>query len=96
MKHFALLGIAAAFAVGGMAATTAAADSDKGGKPWQTEVCQYHVEAGHFENMGECMKRVKASADRYCSYLEEIGYFERPNARWKNKGQCQQWYRTRK
>jgi len=91
-----MLGLAAAIALGGMTMVTTSADAAGGGKPWQTRICQYHVKAGHFKNMGACMKRVKAGAERYCSHLERIGYFDRPNARWKNKGQCKRWYRTRR
>lgn len=96
MKRFAMLVAATAIALGGMSAMTTPADAGKGGKPWQTRICQHHVKVGTFKNMGECMKRVKAGAERYCSWLERIGYFNRPYARWKNKGQCKRWYRLRK
>lgn len=94
MKRITMLAAAAAIALGGF--TAVPANAAKGGKPWQTRICQYHVKHNHFKNMGECMRRVKAGAERYCSYLERIGYYDRPNARWKNKGQCKSWYRTRK
>ncbi len=58
------------------------------------EHCERYVSYGYFENMGQCMQRLKNGRLAYCKYLKSRGYYDRPNARFKNQGNCVAWYKS--
>jgi len=52
------------------------------------ERCDHYVERGIFANKGACMKRFNTGPVNWCKYLEDWGYYDKPWARFKNKGEC--------
>lgn len=94
MKRIGFIGVAAAIAIGGLTVATTPASAQN--KPWMVGACQTSVKSGAFQNMGDCLAYIRAGAVSFCSALDDLGYFDRPDARWKNKHICMTWYQHRR
>ncbi|MFQ5562512.1 MAG: hypothetical protein ACE5FO_02980 [Parvularculaceae bacterium] len=86
---------AASLAISAQAPSAAQSQSAQGADA-DVELCQYYLDRypGYFDNLGECMKRLRTGGVKYCQYLKERGYFDRPRARWKNQGECVSYLRS--
>ncbi len=58
------------------------------------ERCERYVSYGYFENMGQCMQRLGKGRVAFCKYLKDRDYYDRPNARFENQGDCVSWYQS--
>ena len=75
--------------------TTSVAQGQQGADE-DVERCKYYVENySYFDNVGECMKRLRTGSVKYCQYLKERGYYDIPGAYFDNQGDCVSYYRSR-